>query len=108
MTDKKSIGPRCRLCGHNHWSNEEHTFDKEPADGGKQKVKPRPKSGSRRTAVVSKKSNKNTKKRQAGKASQTKKSSQKDIERVQRWRRKNPDKYRQYQRDYMRRKRSGK
>jgi len=70
----------CRLCEHKHFSTEPHVFDKEP----KPDKKP-----------VTKK-----------KAKKKKKAAPTDAERVRAWRKKNPKRYNEYQRNYMAKRRA--
>jgi len=78
MSKDKDRRPKCRLCGHPHWSNEPHVLDDKPAK-------------TRQKKAVKKA------KRKSGPA---------DVARVKAWREKNPDKYKKYQRDLMAKRRA--
>lgn len=77
---RKDPRPICRLCGHAHWSNESHVFDKEPAVKKTRQKKPAKKIKRKSTPA--------------------------DVARVKAWRKKNPEKYKQYQRDLMAKRRA--
>ena len=79
-------GPKCRLCGHNHWSSDPHKWPDEP----KQPVT--------NTVTNKVKSVTNTKDIVTNKAG--------DKVRVSAWRVKNRERYNEYMKNLMREKRS--
>lgn len=81
-------GPKCRLCGQEHFSNEPHRLDDEKGNAKKSgKVNSTP-----ATAEPAKSSD----------------STGGQVAANRRWREKNPERYKKYQREYMRKKRSKK
>lgn len=79
---RKDHRPTCRLCGAKHFSHEPHAFD-EPV-----------------------KTTKSPKKKPVKKAKKKRRVTTSDSERVQRWREENRDKYNEYQRKLMRKRRA--
>ncbi len=78
-------GPKCRLCGKEHFSNEPHRFDDEKGNVEK--------GGGGYSAPI------------AAKPAKSSASAAGQVAANRRWREKNPERYKKYQREYMRERR---
>lgn len=82
--------PKCRYCGHKHWSSEPHVFSEKSSQEGDEA----PESDKVGEVDVSASPN-------PGKVSVVSKETG-QVERNKRYREKHPDRYREYMRNYMR------
>lgn len=96
--------PKCRVCNHRHWSNEDHTFSEEVQS--ETKPAPRVSEGVVAANTDSQKvPSKITDHIDSGDASVPhKKADTGQVARNQRWREKNREKYNAYMREYRRKK----
>lgn len=101
--------PVCRLCGGRHWSTEPHAFENAKTSGGRAKEKPVD-SPAPPKVVRSDRGRSSCQDRvPESEASQpvTSTEATSSAARTKEWRKKNPEKYREYMRRYMRERRKG-
>jgi len=91
--------PSCRLCGHKHWGNEEHVFEKSTVDAKVQRPSA-PASSSKVLGVGPDSSGKPKETSLRGKSLSA-------TQRVYEWRLNNKERYNAYQKELMRRRRNG-
>ena len=97
--------PKCRVCEHNHWSHEPHVFaasSQGKSGGGKQRAKQGATARVGRAGLVREEAKP---KPSPESDSATESQAQSQVARNRVWREKNPSAYREYMREYMRKRR---